>query len=86
MSKERVVVLSDPLGGVPDADRPRRIEELMGRMDSWGVARLVSALDFYEGGVLDREEAISVCGVDEKVFSEELALRRRERREGYRRR
>jgi hypothetical protein len=69
-----------------DPNRPVRITALMSRMEAWGVTKLISALDFYEGGVLTREEAVSVCGADEEVFSRELSLRKRERRERYKRR
>jgi hypothetical protein len=66
--------------------RQARIDALMRQMDEWGVVRLISAMDFFEAGVLSREEAEAVSSVDHRVFSQELSRRRRERRARLKRR
>lgn len=79
----------DPVSAVllssPEARQPR-IDALMLQMDAYGVSRLMSALNFFEAGVLSREEAEAVSGVEHRVFSQELSHRRRERRARFKRR
>jgi hypothetical protein len=72
------------LVGTDPAARSRRINLLLQGMDSKGVSRLAATMDFCEAGIMTKEEAVAASGVDPKLFSHELVLRRRERRAQYR--
>lgn len=74
----------EELRSADDQTRRLRVSILMGRMETLGVPGLISALDFFEAGVLTREEAEAVSGVEKQKFSQELMIRRRERKQDIR--
>jgi hypothetical protein len=43
----------------------------------WNVE---AALDFFEGGIIEREEALRMSGLDRRTFSQMYVARRRARR------
>lgn len=74
-------VAIEELRSADDQTRRLRVSILMGRMETLGVSSLISALDFFEAGVLTREEAELASGAEAQIFSRELLIRRRERKQ-----